>query len=221
MSYPCDLTALRAAISEFAPKSYGKERWLALFAATIATNDSEILNSVLIQKEQHAVDRAEFYEVVLQSYLFLGFPRMLTAAEAVDRAFPASPEPFRNRTVDSHTANEWFTRGIELCKKVYGANFEPLRTRVERMAPEVFHWMILEGYGKVLSRPELGLIPRELANVAMLIADDREQQLHSHMRGALNVGAPPELLRRVVEDLSCFESGTATARQLLTRLKVA
>ncbi len=220
MSYPCDLSALRAAILEFAPKSYGKERWLALFAATIATNDSETLGIVLNHGKQQAVERGDFYEVVLQSYLFLGFPRMLTAAEAVDTAFPSSPAPPQNRTVDNHTANEWFARGIELCKKVYGANFEPLRARVERMAPEVFHWMILEGYGKVLSRPELGLVARELANVAMLIADDREQQLHSHMRGALNVGAPPDLLRLTVEDLSCFGSGTASARQLLARIKV-
>lgn len=221
MSNLCNRTALRATILDFSPKTNGKERWLALFAATIATNDSETMGDVLNRGGKHAVERGDFYEVVLQSYLFLGFPRMLTAAEAVDKAFPNSPSATHRHETDRHTAHEWFTRGLELCKKVYGANFEPLRSRVERMAPEVFHWMILEGYGKVLSRPELGLVPRELANVAMLIADDREQQLHSHMRGALNVGAPPELLKVVVEDLSCFESGTATARQLLARMKVA
>lgn len=221
MSNLCDWTALRAAILDFSPETYGQERWLALFAATIATNESDILNSVLIQNKQPEVERAQFYEVVLQSYLFLGFPRMLTAAEAVDKVFPASKATNHRHEAHGHTTNEWFIRGLELCKKVYGANFEPLRARVERMAPEVFHWMILEGYGKVLSRPELGLVARELANVAMLIADDREQQLHSHMRGALNVGAPPELLKLVIDDLSCFDSGTATARQLLGRMKVA
>lgn len=221
MSNLCDRTALKATILDFSPETYGKERWLALFAATIATNDSETLLDVLDRGGRRTVGRGEFYEVVLQSYLFLGFPRMLTAAEAVDKAFPVSQATNLRHEAHVHTTTEWFTRGLELCKKVYGANFEPLRSRVERMAPEVFHWMILEGYGKVLSRPELGLVPRELANVAMLIADDREQQLHSHMRGALNVGAPPELLRVVVEDLSCFGSGTTTARRLLSRMKVA
>jgi alkylhydroperoxidase/carboxymuconolactone decarboxylase family protein YurZ len=69
------------------------------------------------------------------------------------------------------------------------------------MAPEVFLWMELEGYGKVLSRPGLDVIDRELAIVACLMIEHRPAQLHSHIRGALNVGAPRELLGDVVSDL--------------------
>jgi alkylhydroperoxidase/carboxymuconolactone decarboxylase family protein YurZ len=54
----------------------------------------------------------------------------------------------------------------------------------------------------------------------MLMIDDREQQLHSHMRGALNVGASPELLKLVVDDLAELADGYSTAQQLLARLKV-
>ncbi|HZD06577.1 MAG TPA: carboxymuconolactone decarboxylase family protein, partial [Longimicrobiales bacterium] len=46
------------------------------------------------------------------------------------------------------------------------------------------------GYGKVLGRPGLGLAVRELCIVALLAVADAPTQLYSHLRGALNVGAP-------------------------------
>jgi alkylhydroperoxidase/carboxymuconolactone decarboxylase family protein YurZ len=50
-------------------------------------------------------------------------------------------------------------------------------------------WMIVEGYGKVLSRPGLDLATRELCIVALLAPQDAAPQLYSHLRGALNAGA--------------------------------
>jgi 4-carboxymuconolactone decarboxylase len=49
--------------------------------------------------------------------------------------------------------------------------------------------MVVEGYGKVLARPGLSLITRELCVAALLAVLDAPAQLHSHLRGALNVGA--------------------------------
>jgi 4-carboxymuconolactone decarboxylase len=51
--------------------------------------------------------------------------------------------------------------------------------------------MIVEGYGKVLSRPGLDLPRRELCIVAACAHTGQDRQLHSHLRGALNAGAPP------------------------------
>ena len=80
--------------------------------------------------------------------------------------------------------------------------------------------MIIEGYGKVLSRPGLGIVERELANVAFLMGEDYEQQLHSHMRGALNVGATEELLKTVVHDIGeAAGNGYRTAQAILTKLR--
>ena len=49
--------------------------------------------------------------------------------------------------------------------------------------------MIVEGYGKVLSRPALDLARRELCIVAACAASRQERQLHSHLHGALHAGA--------------------------------
>jgi 4-carboxymuconolactone decarboxylase len=203
MTTSAQLAAFRSRINGFAPEKHLVSRWLSLYAAGIATADTGIQTVLLEQGRKHAIERQLFYEIILQSYLLPVGTK------------PASPEP--------PTGNEiagWFVNGMSLCKKVYGENFDPLRARVEAMAPEIFRWMIIEGYGKVLSRPGLGVVERELANVAMLLAENREQQLHSHLRGALNVGATPDLLKLVVDDLADFTEGQDTARQLLVRMKV-
>lgn len=221
MTTSAQLAAFRARIDGFAPEKHLVSRWLSLYAASIALADTGIQTLLLEQGRKHSIERQLFYEIILQSYLFLGFPRMLIAAETLDNLIPSNTKP---APLDPSAGNEvagWFVNGMSLCKKVYGESFDPLRTRVEMMAPEIFRWMIVEGYGKVLSRPGLGLVERELANVAMLLAENREQQLHSHLRGALNVGATPDLLKLVVEDLADLTDGHATARQLLVRMKVA
>jgi 4-carboxymuconolactone decarboxylase len=60
-------------------------------------------------------------------------------------------------------------------------------------------WMVEEGYGKVLGRPGLDLRDRELCIVALLAVLDAPRQLHSHLRGALNVGTPPPEVAEALE----------------------
>lgn len=214
------LAAFRDSISFFEPDRFAVPRWLALYASGIATADPGLQEEIVVRCNSLAIERGVLYEVVLQSYLFLGFPRMLIAAEILDKVLPGNSRQYMEQKIAGNEMTQWHENGLALCKRVYGDSFEPLRARVGALAPEIFHWMILEGYGKVLSRPGLGPVERELANVAMLMIDDREQQLHSHMRGALNVGASPELLKLVVDDLAELADGYSTAQQLLARLKV-
>lgn len=212
--------AFRDRISSFEPDRYSEPRWLALYASGIATADAQIQEQLVARCNDLGIECSALYEVVLQSYLFLGFPRMLIAAEILDKVLPGNGRQSLEKMIAGNEVTQWYENGLALCKRVYGDSFEPLKARVGAMAPEIFHWMVLEGYGKVLSRPGLGPVERELANVAMLMIDNREQQLHSHMRGALNVGASPELLRLVVDDLVELADGYSTAQQLLVRLKV-
>ena len=51
--------------------------------------------------------------------------------------------------------------------------------------------MIVEGYGKVLGRPQLDLARRELCVVAACAIARQDRQLHSHLHGALHAGASP------------------------------
>lgn len=192
-------------------------RALAIFAAAIATGEERAIAEAASELRSMAIARTDLYEVILQSYLFLGFPRMLIAAECLASAWPvpSTEIPATAETDFTH----WKSRGADLYKQVYGRNADRLRERVMSFAPEIFDWMITEGYGKVLSRPELGIVTRELAVIAFLTVDNRPKQLLSHLKGALLVGATREQLQVSIDDLATIApEGFAMARELLNRL---
>jgi 4-carboxymuconolactone decarboxylase len=215
------VASLHACLGAFRPERYAATRSLALYSAAIVLADNDVLGaSQRVCREHHATGR-QMYEVVLQSYLFLGFPRMLIAAEQLARS-GYNPEPgLRDSLSVTSDVQDWMLRGTQLCRQVYDSNYETLRARVEAMAPEVFMWMELEGYGKVLSRPGLDIVDREMAIVACLLMDHRPVQLHSHIRGAVNVGAPRELISKVVSDLSSVApDGCRSAREIMQKLGI-
>jgi len=100
----------------------------------------------------------------------------------------------------------WRERGEKLCRKIYSSQYEPLMARVARVAPELSEAMIVEGYGKVLSREGLEPRRRELCVVAILTVKYKPRQLLSHALGALRLGATPEQLKNTVETAAAFSS---------------
>jgi 4-carboxymuconolactone decarboxylase len=176
-------------------------RILALYSAAIAISDRRALDEAIHLGTIFKIQRELLYEIVLQSYLFLGFPRMLEAADHLSERLPGMSNGSMLKPVDRQESSDWFERGLKLCQKVYSDNYDLLKNRVETFAPEIFRWMVIEGYGKVLSRPGLDVIERELAVIACLMVENRERQLHSHIRGAINVGAAPDMIRQVIEDI--------------------
>ena len=123
-------------------------------------------------------------EVLLQSYLFAGYPAALNGfrlwREASGREAP-------NATPDDPA--QWATRGQDVCRQVYAGQYERLRANVAALHPDMERWMLNEGYGKVLGRPGLDLATRELCIAALLATMDAGPQLYAHLRGALNAGA--------------------------------
>lgn len=137
-------------------------------------------------------------EMILQLYLFVGFPAALTAAGIWRVLFGRTPidtDPLS----EPDRLDEWEERGVTVCRTVYGSSYDALRTNVASVHPALDRWMVLEGYGKVLGRPGLELWQRELCIVAMLAAGGWEEQLHSHLRGALRAGAGTELVERALD----------------------
>ena len=214
-------TTFEEMLGGFRPSRYVRERSLALYSAAITLAEENALTNAARFCLENGVASEQLYEVVLQSYLFLGFPRMLIAAERLHLVSPRTDvaeceDPRRDVDPD-----DWLERGQELCRRVYDGNYEALKSRVQSMAPEIFLWMELEGYGKVLSRPGLDIVGRETAIVACLTVENRRKQLHSHLKGALNVGAAPELLLDVVADLRPIApEGTVSATDILVQLGV-
>ncbi len=208
-------------LDDFAPSENAPARCLAMYSAAIAVADETALDRAAGLALKHGLTREQLYEVALQSYLFLGFPRMLIAAEALEASIPAGETNSALAPISPEESISWFERGVDLCRRVYGDAYDPLKDRVESLAPEVFRWMIIEGYGKVLSRPGLTPVERELAIVACLIVENREKQLFSHIRGALNVGASVSLLNKVISDLGALDDGHRSALAILSKLGAA
>jgi 4-carboxymuconolactone decarboxylase len=158
---------------------------LVQLSAAIAASDEATVRYWLTQAA-HDVPPVHVEELLLQSYLFCGFPRALNAARewrrVSQRTAPASDES------DDLHAEEWRERGEQTCAAVYGAMYDKLRLNVRDLHPALDNWMVVDGYGKVLARPGLDLGRRELCIVAACAAMGQDRQLHSHLRGALNVG---------------------------------
>jgi 4-carboxymuconolactone decarboxylase len=160
-------------------------------------------------------------EVILQSYLFAGFPRALNAARAWRAVGPAAParatEPAAGDRVEG-----WRARGEETCRIVYGDSYENLRGNIRALHPDLDEWMIVDGYGKVLGRAGLDLKRRELAVVAACAATGQQRQLHSHLHGALNAGASePEISATLNAISDLVPAGdVAGYRQLLEKVHV-
>ena len=219
MVHPDSVELLSVCLRGLDSDRFQCSRLLALYAATVATADSACMRLAVGVSAAGGVPRQALYEVVLQSYLFLGFPRMLLAAEQLEHVLPRQDASADTRPINEDEASRWFERGLILYNQVYGDKAAVLRHKVEGMAPEVFRWMIIEGYGKVLSRAGLSIVDRELAIVSFLMMENREQQLVSHMNGAVNVGAPAELLETVVHDIGeAAGEGYRTALSVMRRM---
>ncbi|MFL5594674.1 MAG: carboxymuconolactone decarboxylase family protein [Gemmatimonadaceae bacterium] len=166
------------------------------------------------------VDPVAVEEIILQSYLFAGFPRALNAARAwrnvSGRAAPAEDE---ESSVDD--LETWRERGEETCEIVYGDSYEKLRRNIRELHPALDEWMIVDGYGKVLSRPGVDLRTRELCIVAACAVSGQQRQLHSHLRGALNAGASGGELAAVLDALTDLISrdDLSRYRQLLQKVQ--
>ena len=174
-------------------------RALVRLAAVVAAgSEAEVRQS--LADAARVTPHVHVEELVLQSYLFSGFPRALNAAREWRRVAPA-PAPASDEAEEIDLAEEWRERGERTCAAVYGSMYDKLRLNVRDLHPALDAWMVQEGYGKVLGRPALDLPRRELCIVAACAATGQDRQLHSHLHGALNVGVAPAVLGAAIDAL--------------------
>ena len=167
----------------------GRTRALVRLAASLTADESAQVEAM---DRAAAVAPVQAEEVLLQSYLFLGYPVALNALHLwrrrTGRPARAPGDGDDGDRAGGDVPSTWIERGQEVCRKVYSDQYEALREVMARIHPELDRWAVVEGYGKVLGRPELDLRTRELCIAAQLAGTDASRQLHSHLRGALNVG---------------------------------
>jgi 4-carboxymuconolactone decarboxylase len=186
--------------------------------SAIITAGSEPAVRDAIARANSAVPPVWVEELLLQCHLFAGFPRALNAMREWRRA---SGRPAPQDDTDQESMATWRARGEHTCALVYGGMYERLRMNVRALHPALDDWMIVDGYGKVLSRPGLDLPRRELCIVAACAASGQERQLQSHLHGALNVGVAPDVVGAAIEAVASVidMDRLRTARMLWARLR--
>jgi 4-carboxymuconolactone decarboxylase len=185
---------------------------LVALSAAIAGGDAGSVAAAAEGALREGASPHALYETLLQSYLFLGFPR---AIEALFAAGPVlSRHGFTPPAAGRVDPEGWNHAGEALCGKVYGRNYGKLVDTMRGLSPDLASWMILEGYGKTLSRPGLGAAAREYCVVAILTTTRMWRQLRSHAIGAVNVGGTRAGVRRSIE-LCGPVAGEETVREAL------
>lgn len=151
------------------------------------------LPNIFLSLDKQNTKPDKIYEVILQMYLFNGFPCTIESLKVFIEYYPHfSPNN------EQYNVNLFEKRGIINCKEVYRANFDKLQENIYNLSPDLSEWMIIEGYGKVLGRSILTLQERELINVAMLCTNMAEHQLYSHIKGSFNTGSDYQIIKEVI-----------------------
>ena len=193
-------------------------RHLVRIAGAIAGSPEGQVRTVM-SDALDSVDQIAVEEIILQSYLFAGFPRALNAARAW-RVASERPAPADDPESSIANLDMWRELGERTCMIVYGDSYDRLRENVRQLHPALDEWMIVDGYGKVLSRPGVDLRTRELCIVAACAVAGQQRQLHSHLHGALNAGSSPGEVGLVLDALADLiaRDDLAKYRQLLQKV---
>jgi 4-carboxymuconolactone decarboxylase len=196
-------------------------RRLVRLAAAAAGSEEGVVRECLLATIDH-VPVVWVEELLLQTYLFAGFPRALNAMRQWRRLSGQTAPPAR-ADARAPESKELQAAGAATCATVYGTMYDRLRENIRSLHPDLDAWMITEGYGKVLSRPALDLQRRELCIVAACAASGQDRQLHSHLHGALNVGVSPGVVVSALDALRglVLESRIESGLTLLARVGAA
>lgn len=166
-------------------KTFTKDlKILSELASVITLDNLSQVESIIMKLKNTSVKTEKIYETILQCYLFCGFPATIEALIIFKKYFP---KYYKKKF--AYNIGKFRKSGMTNCKLVYRNNFRKLIENMEYYSPELKDWIIIEGYGKVLGRTGLSLLDREYINVSILVTKLYENQLNSHLRGCLNLGA--------------------------------
>lgn len=192
------------------PIGSGEAGILGRLGAAAGAGDAAGLERAFAELRDH-LDATAIEELLLQTYLFAGFPRAINAFYTWQRWASENGVERGDRKVERDDRGLWRERGEALCSQVYHGAFEALQARLERLHPELAEWTLVEGYGKVLGRPGVDPGRRELVAIGTLVAQgEAERQLVAHLRGAVYVGVSPERVADAVRAATGPDGDPAT-----------
>src|SRR6266702_3383032 len=163
---------------------------LVRVAAAVARGKAPELKARFAAARDARVPGPWIEELLLQSMLVVGYPLALVALAAWRGV--GGPAPIEGDGAEdlAHADWEsWAARGAAVCREVYGRAYHKLLVNLRALHPALEDLVLVDAYGKVIGRPGLDLKRRVLGTA---------EQLHSHLRGALNTGAEPKEIEAVL-----------------------
>jgi len=182
-----------------APALDARTAALVRVAAAVARGKASELEMRFAAARDARVPGLWIEELLLQSMLVVGYPLALVAfgtwrgLGARIEGDGAGPEDLAHADWEA-----WAARGAVVCREVYGRAYHKLLVNLRALHPALEHLVLVDAYGKVIGRPGLDLKRRELCTVATTAVLGTAEQLHSHLRGALNTGASGEEVEAVL-----------------------
>lgn len=168
------------------------ERSDALLVAAVASQATAKLDVLAHVLDAYMVvggNGERLYEALLQTYLFAGFPATIEAL----RIASARGIQLPHSRFEPYNVEEFHTRGRQCFSLVYGELSSRVHSQIESLSQELAEWILIEGYGKVLSRPSpLGILDRERLAIAALAAGGWQRQLRAHLRAFAQLGGRPD-----------------------------
>jgi 4-carboxymuconolactone decarboxylase len=169
-------------------------RRLLVVAAAGACGDLALVESETRAALAEGVERERVEETLLQLVPYAGFPRALSAFASARPVLGPSLAPrsplFGHYRLDEEPSPHL---GLETFHAVYADAAPRVAERLTDLHPVLPAWTLEFAYGRVLSRPVLPLLDRELLAVAILTALGRcDDALVGHARAALRLGATRE-----------------------------
>lgn len=175
---------------------------LSLITASAASRKIKYFDSLIKLSLQKRISKKKIYEALLQNYLFCGFPSALFFLKRFHHLCGFKPEDYKFNTAGL------FEKGIKTSKKIYGDKLPKLISNVKKFSPELAEWLIIEGYGKVISRKDLTIKEREACIISVLSVQKFEEQLVSHIYGGLKNGLTKKQISKLISNLThieCYE----------------
>jgi alkylhydroperoxidase/carboxymuconolactone decarboxylase family protein YurZ len=219
-----DEKAIQRLHSTFRAPGRGPFFYCPLISAAIAAGDNRALKILFPMAIKDKVARKTIREIILQSHLFVGYPAMIEAARIFAPFHPV--KKITGKIVAPYSPAEikrWHREGSDKIRRLYGTQFPQLVSYINSFSPQILTWMVIDGYGRVLSRPGASFRLRELSTVATLTVTGYENQLLAHIRGTVNIGVEPPLIAQTIDNcrLFCAASKIKRAQKILNRVTAA
>ena len=178
-------------------KLFEKKYILPLVSAAAVLRKEKHFRNLLLEAKNRRISSKKIYEALLQNYLFAGYPSALESLKIFKEYF----SKINRNNAEDFNLYHFRKNGEQNCRKIYGDKFEKLISNINSFSPEMSNWLVLEGYGKVLSRKNLSLLEREYCIISVLTALQFEEQLYSHINGAFRLGAKEKNISEIINNL--------------------